>query len=386
MYDIILNNSVLLNSDIVRGIYMRFVPAPCLRSGMVCAKPIRGKNSELLLNKGAMIQDSYVRRIRELGIMGIYIEDRLSEGIEFVDIITETQRSNSVSTIKSLFENVSQGVPSSRANIQKLRKTVDEIVETIINNKDLNVNLSDLKIYDDYTYFHSVNVGVLAILIATRMKLPNHRLSEIGMAAMLHDVGKVFVNKQILNKPGKLSDEEYTEMKSHSERGFEFLRYGFPSFSQDMLRAIMEHHERIDGKGYPACKRSSQISEYARIISLVDVFDALTSDRPYRNALTPSDAIEYIMAETNKAFDPIITKFFLSCVMPYSPGTTVRLSNGWVGIVVKNHFEASLRPHVRIIRHQVDELESDKNFKPYEIDLLNDPGCLGITITGHIDR
>lgn len=365
---------------------MRFVPAPCLRRGMVCAKRIRGKNGELLLNKGAIIQDSYIRRIRELGIIGIYIEDHLSEGIEFVDIITETQRSNSVSTVKSLFENVSKGVPSSRASIQMLRKTVDEIVETIIKNKDLNVNLSDLKIFDDYTYFHSVNVGVLAILIATRMKLPNHRLSEIGMAAMLHDVGKVFVNKQILNKPGRLNDEELSEMKSHSERGFEYLRFGFPSFSQDMLRAIMEHHERIDGNGYPASKRSGQISEYARIISLVDVFDALTSDRPYRRALAPSDAIEYIMAESNKAFDPIITKFFLSCVMPYSPGTTVRLSNDWVGIVVRNNFEASLRPRVRIIRHQVEELESDKDFKPYEIDLLNDKDRLGITIMGHIDR
>ena len=365
---------------------MRFVPSPCLRKGMVCAKRIRGKNGELLLNKGTMIQDSYIRRICELGILGIYIEDQLSEGIEFVDIITETQRSNSVSTVKSLFENVSRGVPTSRASIQQLRKSVDEIVETIIKNKDMNVNLSDLKIYDDYTYFHSVNVGVLAILIATRMKLPSYRLSEIGMAAMLHDVGKVFVNKQILNKPGKLNDDEFSEMKAHSERGFEFLRFGFPSFSQDMLRAIMEHHERVDGNGYPASKRSGQIGEYARIISLVDVFDALTSDRPYRKALTPSDAIEYIMAESNKAFDPIITKFFLSCVMPYSPGTTVRLSNGWVGIVVRNNFDASLRPQVRIIRHQIEDIVSDKDFETYEIDLFNDKGYLDITIMGHIDR
>ncbi len=365
---------------------MRFVPAPCLKNGMICAKKIYGKNGELLLNKDAVIQETYINRIRELGISGVYIEDALSEGIEFVDIISESQRSTSVRTVKNLFEQIAVDAPAARARVQQLSQTVEDIVDSIIQNKDLNINLVDLKVFDDYTYYHCVNVGVLALLIAARMKWPHKKMHELGMAAMLHDVGKIFVDKKILNKPGSLTKEEFAEMKTHSERGFEYLRFGYPSFAQDLLRAINEHHERLDGKGYPQGKRSGQISEYARIIAIVDVFDALTSDRPYRAALTPSDAIEYIMAETNKAFDPVIAKIFLSCVMPYSPGTTVKLSNGWVGIIVKNNFEASLRPCVRVIRHQLNELESDKDFKPYQIDLFRDPKCLDITVTGNIDR
>ena len=365
---------------------MRFVPSGCLRRGMICAKKILGKNGELLLNKGAVIHQTYIYRIRELGFAGIYIEDDYSEGIEFVDIISETQRANSVRAVKDLFSCINNNQGNIKAKMQMLHKTVEDIVKTVIDNKDTNVNLLDLKIFDDYTYYHCVNVGVLSILMATRMKMAPSRIHHLGMAAMLHDIGKVFINKNILNKAGLLSDYEFEEMKSHSSRGFEYLRMGYNSFSSECLRAVLEHHERVDGKGYPEGKKSKDISQFAKIISLVDVFDALTSDRPYRPAVPPSDAIEYIMAESNKAFDPVLTHVFLSCIMPYSPGSTVQLSNGWVGIVVKNYYEASLRPIVRIIRHQTKELPEDAAFVPYDLDLFKDRDKFDITVIGNLDR
>ncbi|MDN5315081.1 MAG: hypothetical protein PWP10_3831 [Clostridiales bacterium] len=354
---------------------MRYVPTNCLKEGMICGKRIVGKNGQLLLNRGAIIQDSYIEKIKDLGYSGIYIDDQYSRDILIDDIISDTLRANSVRAIKELHKGIAGRKTNTVEKLDTIHVLVDEILSAVLSNKGLNVNLLDLKIFDDYTYYHSVNVGVLSVLVGTAMNMNRQVLHTLGVSAMMHDIGKVFIPKEILNKPGRLNDEEFDLMKSHSERGFTYLRdrYAFPDTTLD---AILDHHERHDGSGYPNGKAGSEISRFGRIIAIADVFDALTSDRPYRPAMSPSEAIEFIMAGADTAFDMHVLRAFLERISPYSPGTTVLLSNESTGIVLKNHRGSSLRPVVRIIR------EHGKEVIPYDLDLMNDRNSLGITIIG----
>jgi HD-GYP domain-containing protein (c-di-GMP phosphodiesterase class II) len=345
---------------------------------MICGKRIVGKNGQLLLNRGTVLQDSYILKIREMGYSGIYIDDQYSRDILIDDIISDTLRANSVKAIKEIHVGIAGKKANTIEKMDTIHLLVDEILSAVISNKGLNVNLMDLKIFDDYTYYHSVNVGVLAVLVGTAMNMNRSVLHSLGVSAMMHDIGKVFIPKKILNKPGKLSNEEFELMKSHSERGFDYLHDRY-AFTETTLEAILDHHERNDGTGYPHGKAGAEISRFGRIIAIADVFDALTSDRPYRSAMSPSAAIEFIMAGADTSFDMNVLQAFLERINPYSPGTTIKLSNNSTGIVLKNHRGSSLRPVIRIIREQ------GKEITPYDIDLMHDRNTLGITIVGTED-
>lgn len=354
---------------------MRYVPANCLHEGMICGKRIRGKNGILLLNYGTVLQQDLIGKIREIGLNGIYIEDRFSRDILVDDIISDTLRSNSVKAVKDFFRSVTGKKSDTTDKLLVIHEMVDDILNSVLSSKGLNVNLMDLKIFDDYTYFHSVNVGVLSILVGNALKLNQKQLHTLGVAAMMHDIGKFFVPKEILNKPAALSQDEFSIMKGHSFKGFEYLNRQF-NFNQSVLDAILDHHERQDGSGYPYGKQGQDISRFGCIIAIADVFDALTSDRPYRHALPAAEAIEFIMGGTGSAFDEVIVKAFLNKITPYAPGMTVSLSNGASAVVVANQPQNCLRPIVRVFRENNQEIE------PYEINLLKDAERLDITITG----
>lgn len=356
---------------------MRYVSADYLYEGMICGKRITGKNGILLLNYGTVLQQDLILKIKEIGLNGIYIEDRFSHDIFVDDIISDTLRSNSVKAVKDFFYSVADKKTDTSDKLLVIHKMVDDILNSVLANNGLNVNLMDLKIYDDYTYFHSVNVGVLSILIGNALKLYKKQLHTLGVAAMMHDIGKVFIPKEILNKPAALSQDEFGIMKGHSFKGYEYLDQQF-NFNQSVLDAILDHHERQDGSGYPNGKQGQAISQFGSIIAIADVFDALTSDRPYRHALPAAEAIEFIMGGTGSAFDEVIVKAFLKKITPYAPGLSVSLSNGAAAVVVANQPQNCLRPIVRVFQ------ENSREIEPYEIDLLHDAEKLDITITGQI--
>jgi len=234
--------------------------------------------------------------------------------------------------------------------------------------------LIDLKVFDDYTFYHSLNVAVLSLVLGVALKYNKEELYKLGLAALLHDIGKVFIPKDILNKKGKLTDEEFEIIKTHSDKGFEYLKntYNVPITTYMGVRL---HHEKYNGGGYPLGKKGEEIYVYARIIAIADVYDALTSDRVYRKAMTPSEAMEYIMGNSGIMFDPNLVELFIRKVAPYPVGTSVQLSDGRVGIVVENYENFCLRPKIKIIK------EKDKNIEPYLIELRNKE-TMHITITG----
>ncbi|NJD04020.1 MAG: HD-GYP domain-containing protein [Ruminiclostridium sp.] len=358
---------------------MRFVPINCIKAGMKTGKKLVGKNDELLLNSGVVIQQSFITKIKELGYNGIYIDDDLSEGIEIDEIINEDLKYKTVKSIKDTFAKIGKGKTDSFEYIDGFSEHLNLIVKEVLENRDAMVNIIDLKIFDDYTFYHSVNVTVLSLIVGASLGLNKSTLYNLGLAALLHDIGKVFIPKEILNKPSVFEKSEFELIKTHSEKGFQFLKdnSGIPAHS---YIGVLQHHERFDGSGYPMCIEGKKISLFAKIIAVTDVYDALTSRRPYREAMTPSEAIEYIMGSGGTHFDPKMAVCFTQKVAPYPKGTCVNLSNNTMGIVVENYRDYCLRPKVKIIK------ENGKKTEPYYLDLCKDMSALGITITGMEDE
>jgi len=241
------------------------------------------------------------------------------------------------------------------------------LVCEIINAPDAIINLLDIKSFDDYTFTHNINVATLAILIGHTMDLSRNDLQELGTGALLHDVGKLKLSLAILNKEGKLTDAEFAEIKRHSAYGYEILCQS-PDLSESSRRVALQHHERFMGKGYPMGIKGTDISLFARITSVADVYDALTTDRPYRNAMLPYDAIKIVMSGIETQFDPEILQHFFKRFSLYPNGSLVKLNDGSIGLVLKSNQMAVMRPIIKILRDK----SGTKVKERLEINLMND--------------
>lgn len=357
---------------------MRYVRVDNLKDGMINYKPLYGKNNEILLNSGAVIRESYIPKLKEHGYYGIYVRDFLSEEVVPADLIDDNLRMRCVKSIKQIYHQFEKDKTINPKITETLKLYVNEIIDSILASEELLINIIDLKSYDDYTYFHSVNVTVLAIALGVKLNYNRSILYMIGMSALMHDIGKIFIPKEIINKCSKLTKEEFELIKKHPLKGYKMLKNSniFPYHS---CIGILHHHEKFNGTGYPSGLSGEEISLLGRIITISDVYDALTSDRPYRKALFPSEAVEYIMGGCGTLFDPNITNAFVKIIAPYPVGACVKLSNNKSGIVVKNYPDFCLRPKVKILFHD------DTPVDPYFIDLKNDANARDVVIVGMAD-
>ena len=351
---------------------MRFVPANCLRSDQILAKDIRFEKHLYMLRRGVKLSDSIIKRIKELGIQGAYITDKFSEDLVIDHPISDELRFAAKKEVKSLFVSLeNRNRVKADATMDSIETIAAEIIEELSYNKNVMANMVDLRTFDNYTYSHCVNVAVLAALIGITMYLRKSQLKELVLGAMIHDIGKVFIDITLLNKIGKLSDEEFDEIKKHVDYGYEYLS-NHQKISEGATAAVLTHHEQYSGSGYPSGLAGEDISLYGRIISVADVYDALTSDRPYRKGFLPAEALEYIMAGYDTKFDPQVVDIFSQRVSPYPVGTLVQLSSGDMAIVIENFPSSGLRPKVRLIR--------DNEPTDIELDLAHDRDTLNITI------
>lgn len=351
---------------------MRYVPSNCMRPGQQLAVNLSLDDSRVFLRNGVVLTESLIDRIKSIGFQGAYIDDDISKDLLSANIISEEIKVKAKKEIKSFFSNTeNKNEASVSMNMGKLKTVIEDMVDQIIRNRRMMVNIVDLRTFDDYTYSHSLNVALLSVVMGAALQLDTKSLRELAIAALIHDIGKVFINKTIVNKPQRLTIQEFAEMKMHSEKGYQYLRR-YNRLSTLTMRGVLEHHEKYNGDGYPNGLAGDHISIYSRIICVADVYDALTSDRPYRGALIPSDAFEYIMSGYNTQYDPDIVKVFVQKVAPYPIGTCVVLSNGKTGIVIQNHEGFGLRPIIRII-------EGDKPTQQI-LDLNDGNDKLNITI------
>lgn len=351
---------------------MRFVATNCLREGMRLARPLY-RNIDTMLASGVVLNERYITSIQRCGFPGVYIDDDISADIEVNTMISDELRHATMASLAKIIDLAATGNTS--AKMPDIGKQVESIVDELFANKDVMVNILDLSGYDDYTCSHSLNVAILSIVLAMGIGFPRSETVGIGTGALLHDIGKVFVPKGILLKNGPLSDNEFDIVKKHPKDGYQYI-YKCCSIPLRYCETILDHHEKYDGSGYPNRKQGTDISLFGRICAVADVYDALVSKRPYRDALPPCECVEYIMGGAGTQFDPRVVDVFSRHIAPYPVGTSVKLSNGWVGLVVENYIAYSLRPKIRIYE------KDGERVVPFEISLKDDFQYLSVTITG----
>lgn len=351
---------------------MRFIPSCCLKTGMVIGRDLYGHNNELLLARGMILSAVEINRIKFLKYQGVYILDDLSENLMADSGITAHLRNKAVGTLKQIYKQIENDKDSltKRHVLDGAMEVTDEIVKEITHNRNVSVNMIDLKVFDDYTYYHSVNVAVISVILGYAMGLNRVDLYRLGLGTLLHDIGKVFVPREILNKPERLSRDELEMVKTHSLFGSNYLKEQWEIPFESNI-TVLTHHEKYDGTGYPNNLIGEKIPEFGKIAAVADVYDALTSDRPYRRALLPSEGVEYIMGGSGTLFDPAVVGAFTRRIAPYPTGTVVRLSNGLRGIVVRNYSDCGVRPRIQII------CDAEQ---PVYYDLYNDLTHLNVTI------
>lgn len=246
---------------------------------------------------------------------------------------------------------------------------VDEIASSVWRNPGAMVSLARLKTHDDYTYMHSVAVCALMISLARQLGLDAAATRDAGLAGLLHDMGKAVMPVDVLNKPGKLTDSEFKVMKSHPVRGYEMLREGGTA-TDGALDVCLHHHEKIDGSGYPHGLRGEQISLLAKMGAVCDVYDAITSNRPYKNGWDPAEAVRKMADWRGGHFDDLVFQAFVRSVGIYPVGSLVRMQSGRLAVVCEQNPESLVAPKVKVFFSTRSQL----HVAPELLDLAS-PSC-----------
>jgi putative nucleotidyltransferase with HDIG domain len=286
------------------------------------------------------------------------------------DMADEIKRASKIcakakEAVVSMFQEARMG---KAIDAEQALSLVEEISSSVSRNPDALISLARLKTADDYTYMHSVAVCALMIALARQLGLDAAATREAGLAGLLHDLGKAMIPNEILNKPGKLTDAEFAIIKTHPAEGHKLLLEG-SGVSAGMLDVCLHHHEKMDGSGYPEGLPGERISLLARMGAVCDVYDAITSNRPYKNGWDPAESLKR-MAEWAGHFDPVVFQAFVKSLGIYPVGSFVALASGRLGVVIEQSPKSLLTPVVKVFF----SARSQTYIPPEIIDLAR-PGC-----------
>lgn len=325
---------------------MRYIGIEEAKPGMLLAKGVYDYYSRVLVAKNRPLTAEYIEKLKERGYLGFYIEDEFSQGIVVEETISPELRNKGVEALR-------------KKNIDATLQVAKEIVQQIVRHSDsISLDMVDLRTFDDYTYRHSINVAVLSTVIGMGMGLQQEFLNDLCIAAIFHDIGKLMIDASIINKPARLTQEEFSLIKMHPQLSLDLLA-GRWTISLESKEAILAHHENYDGSGYPRGLSGDAIPFYARIIHVTDVYDALTSKRPYKEPYTPSEAIEYLMGGCNILFAKEVVSTFLKWIPVYPKGVMVKLSDGRDGVVYENT-QNPVRPKIRLRSGDLLDLSDER--------------------------
>ena len=250
-----------------------------------------------------------------------------------------------------------------QVEVQKIEPVVERITDSVFRNRDALISLSRLKNKDDYTYQHSVSVCVLLISFCQAMGYERSVMREVGVGGLLHDIGKMMVPDHILNKPVALTGPEFSQMQSHAALGREMLRQT-PGVPETAIIIAAQHHERYDGTGYPDRLRGGQISQFGQMASIVDVYDALTSNRVYHTGMDPVAALKKLFEWSKSHFAEELVHHFIRTIGIFPVGSLVALRSGRIGVVIDPDNKDLLHPTVRVIF----DTNTCRKLKPEDID------------------
>lgn len=355
-----------------------------LKPGMKLDHPVVDRMGRNLVARGAVIDEYQIEAMLRLGIMVVYIQEgtetpegeegpKLSEAAKKnVEKFRKDDRSK-VTLSDSVRKRVAEGIQYIYNNVDspEMKEATNNIASNLLSaieeNDAMAIDISSLKTSDEYTFKHSVDVATIGMILARTQGLSKEQVYEVGVTGLLHDVGKTKVPLEILNKPGRLDDEEFAIMKQHSVYGYRILKAQEEEYNEAIMLGVLQHHEKMNGRGYPIGVEGEKICQYARILSVADIYDALVTERPYKSAFSQREAVEMIMSMTME-LDMDSMRAFLESMILYPVDSYVELSNGEKARVVKNN------PHY-ILRPMVVGVESGQVY-----DLGEDLACANIII------
>ncbi len=341
----------------------KFVSTRVLQPGMKIDQAILDKTGRELIAKGAYLDDFQIEYLQKKSIGGIYVSEGEPDPDEIHSLeaqlpaytkeLIEKSRvedKSKVTLSTEVIKRVGEGVQYLYDNVESenfleaTNNVTGELVKAIESNNAIAVDINLIKVSDEYTFKHSVDVATMGMIIGRNFGLNEEELRDIGVAGLLHDLGKSNIPLEILNKPGKLDDDEFALMKQHSLFGFKILKEK-GAFSDGIMKGVLQHHEKMNGKGYPMGVTGENISKFARILSVADIYDALVTERPYKKGFPKREALEMIFGMSTDLDNKAISSFMNSIII-FPVDSYVQLSNGETGKVVANNPGYPMRPVV----------------------------------------
>lgn len=334
---------------------MRYIKIKDLQPGMILAQPLLNKKGDIFLARNVLVSRFMVQRIREERYRGAYIYDKLSKGINPKNQLPTDVQLKTMCALKDM-------------DIDRCAYLSGEILDSLKHSDNISMNINSLAAYDGPTYMHSLNVAMYAGTFGLLYGMEYERVSKLIAAALLHDIGKTKVPEDILNKPGRLSEEEFAEIKKHPQYGYNMLK-DMVNISPLVRVPILEHHENYDGSGYPRGLVDKETHIFSKIIHICDVYDAMLSKRCYKDAINPWEVIDFIITHRNIMFNGVLVDFFIQSLIPYPEGMLVKLSDGRTAVVASQNKGFPQSPIVRDMRGNVVNLMNKNDVKIMHIEV-----------------
>jgi HD-GYP domain-containing protein (c-di-GMP phosphodiesterase class II) len=338
---------------------LKKVPLENLEIGMRLAKDVFLEDGRILLLAGFILKPRYIAKLISFNIDHVYILEE--ETSPTFNVSEERAYIEAFNTIKEVMDSIQKGED---INVEAVSESVNDIVVRVMNNEPVFMQLTGMRDIDNYTFLHSVDVCVYSVITGKAMGMNSDELLDLGMGAILHDIGKCKVAPHIINKPAKLTDSEFQDITHHTIYGYDIISHT-PGLNKNIAEIACQHHEKWDGSGYPFGLKDYDITLHARIIAVADIYDALTSDRVYKKRDLPHIAAEYLITHSNVLFDPKVIDVFIKTVAIYPVGSVVLLNSGEIAKVISSEFNISTRPTVEVIARK----EGPPVLKPYKVDL-----------------
>lgn len=313
---------------------MRYISLENLTDDMVIAQNIKDSYGRVLITKGAKLSERKRLSLRNFDIAGVYIDDAWSADIFIEPVVDELLANNSLKALKEM-------------NFDEVQNCASAIVDKLTEAEDYMHDLEQIKAYDENTFEHSLNVAIISVTLGIGLGYNFYRLKNLAVGAMLHDIGKQYIDPEIITKKGRLTVEEMDEVKKHPEYGYRMLTKDINTYSSTR-EIVHQHHENWNGSGYPRGLREYEIYELAMVTHICDVFDALISKRSYKEAFSFQKAISIVKEGTDTMFNPDVVNAFFKYVPIFHKGTEVKLSNGMPALVYKNNRGNMLKPVVKL--------------------------------------
>lgn len=313
---------------------MRYVPIEKLELGMLIALPVYDTRGRILINGYNELSEKYMQRIKEWGLQGIYIEDNYSSDVEIKDIISEELRNKAVRALK-------------RMDLDACILISKQIVAELLRNSSWDYGLIDIRSFDEYIYRHSVQVAVLSTIIGLGFGYKTAELENLCLAGLLSDIGMMEVGEEYTTTQKDLSYLDFANIKLHPKVAVRMLEKR-DDIKMTTRMGVLQHHENVDGSGYPEGRTGDKIHRFAKILHVADTYDALISKRPFRKSYTYTEAVEYLMGGCDVKFDKEVVMQFMRSVPVYPKGYPICLSDGREGFVLRNKKGYPLRPVVRL--------------------------------------